>query len=213
LTPKVRNPNGVRTSRGDERGRQPNRDLASNTDRSLLLSIPLQPSQSGFSREVGGPRGEVATQANGGVSHASIQRFVQITQAFDPEATRVLGQAFDMACALLGRTPQPTVMREAIAKSIIETAKAGERDLVRLRGAGTSCAERYERSVGARRTHRPKGASSLRPQGARPRRKRASSGRPSPEGPFPAATFKMLPKAPALAGLLQQCLARNIAPM
>ena len=38
----------------------------------------------------------------------SIQRFVQITQAFDPEATRALGQAFDMACALLGRTPQPT---------------------------------------------------------------------------------------------------------
>ena len=67
---------------------------------------------------------------------ASIQRFAQITQAFDPEATRVLGQAFDMACALLGRTPQPTAVREAIAKSIIEAAKAGERDPVRLREAG-----------------------------------------------------------------------------
>ena len=32
---------------------------------------------------------------------ASIQRFAQITQAFDPEANRVLGQAFDMACCLL----------------------------------------------------------------------------------------------------------------
>ena len=53
----------------------------------------------------------------------SIQRFVQITAAFDPEATRTLGQAFDMACALLGRTPQPTAVREAIAKSIIEAAK------------------------------------------------------------------------------------------
>jgi hypothetical protein len=31
----------------------------------------------------------------------SIQRFVQITAAFHPEATRTLGQAFDMACALL----------------------------------------------------------------------------------------------------------------
>ena len=30
---------------------------------------------------------------------ASIQRFAEITQAFDPEATRTLGQAFDMACA------------------------------------------------------------------------------------------------------------------
>ena len=39
----------------------------------------------------------------------------------------------------------------------------------------------------------------LRPQGAR--RKRASAERPSPEGPFPAATFKMLPKA-ACAGRL-----------
>ena len=67
---------------------------------------------------------------------ASIQRFVQITQAFDPEATRSLGQAFDMACALLGGTPQPTAVREAIAKSIIEAAKAGERDPVRLREAG-----------------------------------------------------------------------------
>ena len=57
----------------------------------------------------------------------SIHRFVQITQAFDPEATRTLGQAFDMACALLGRTPQPTAVREAIAKNIIEAAKAVRR--------------------------------------------------------------------------------------
>ena len=54
------------------------------------------------------------------VPMASIQRFVQITQAFDPEATRVLGQAFDTACALLGHTPQPTAVREAIAKNILE---------------------------------------------------------------------------------------------
>jgi hypothetical protein len=66
----------------------------------------------------------------------SIQRFAAISQAFDPEATNVLGQAFDMACALLGHTPQPTAAREAIAKSIIEAAKAGERDPVRLQEAG-----------------------------------------------------------------------------
>ena len=53
-----------------------------------------------------------------------------------PEATRTLGQAFDTACALLGHTPQPTAVREAIAKSIIEAAKAGERDPARLREAG-----------------------------------------------------------------------------
>jgi hypothetical protein len=66
----------------------------------------------------------------------SIQRFAEIMQAFDPEATRILGQASDMACALLGHTPQPTAVREAMAKSIIEAAKAGERDPVRLREAG-----------------------------------------------------------------------------
>ena len=70
------------------------------------------------------------------VPMTSIQRFAQITQTFDPEATLILGQAFDMACALLGHTPQPTAVREAIAKSIIEAAKAGERDPVRLREAG-----------------------------------------------------------------------------
>jgi hypothetical protein len=67
---------------------------------------------------------------------ASIKRFVQTTQAFDPDTIRTLGQAFDMACALLGRTPQPTAVREAIAKNILEAAKAGERDPVRLREAG-----------------------------------------------------------------------------
>jgi hypothetical protein len=41
-----------------------------------------------------------------------------------------------MAYALLGRTVQPTAVREAIAKSIIEAAKAGERDPVALRDAG-----------------------------------------------------------------------------
>ena len=66
----------------------------------------------------------------------SIQRFVQTTQAFDPDTTRTLGQAFDTACALLSHTPQRTAIREAIAKSIIEPATAGERDPVRLRDAG-----------------------------------------------------------------------------
>jgi hypothetical protein len=66
----------------------------------------------------------------------SIDRSIQITGAFDPEATQTLGQAFDMACALLGRTPQPTAVREAIAKRILEAAKAGERDPVALRDEG-----------------------------------------------------------------------------
>jgi hypothetical protein len=66
----------------------------------------------------------------------SIERFSPISGSFDPEATRILGSAFDKACALLGRTPQPTAVREAIAKNIVEAAKQGERDPDRLRDAG-----------------------------------------------------------------------------
>ena len=59
----------------------------------------------------------------------SIQRFVQITQ-FDPEATRTLGQAFDMACASRQRYARPS------PKASLKPAKAGERDPVALRDAG-----------------------------------------------------------------------------
>jgi len=66
----------------------------------------------------------------------SIERFVQIGFVFDPETTRILGNAFDAACALVGRTPRPTATWEAIAKNILEAAKQGERDPRRLRDAG-----------------------------------------------------------------------------
>jgi len=66
----------------------------------------------------------------------AIGRFVQIGSVFDPEATRILGNAFDAACAFVGHTPQPTATWEAIAKNILEAAKQGERDPRRLREAG-----------------------------------------------------------------------------
>ncbi len=74
---------------------------------------------------------------------SSIERFFPITGAFDEEATRTLGLAFDKACALLGRTPQPTAAREAIAKNIVEAAKQGERNPDRLRDAGLSAVKQY----------------------------------------------------------------------
>ena len=52
----------------------------------------------------------------GAFAMLSIERFYSVTGSFDPDATRTLGLAFDKACALLGRTPQPTAVREAIAK-------------------------------------------------------------------------------------------------
>jgi hypothetical protein len=67
---------------------------------------------------------------------ASIERFYSGSSSFDPEVTRILGVAFDGACALVGRTPQPTATREAIAKAIVEAATQGERDLHRLRDTG-----------------------------------------------------------------------------
>jgi len=52
---------------------------------------------------------------------------------FDPETTRLMAIAFEMALVALQRTDgivNPT--REAVAKKIIELAKAGERDPERL---------------------------------------------------------------------------------
>jgi hypothetical protein len=66
---------------------------------------------------------------------AAVGPFDRIS-ALSKGVSALLSQAFDMACALLGRTPQPTAVREAIAKCIIEAAKVGERDPVRLREAG-----------------------------------------------------------------------------
>jgi hypothetical protein len=59
-----------------------------------------------------------------------VERFSPDTASFDEASTRRLGLAFDKACALLGRAPQPTNVREIVAKGIIEAAKQGERDFV-----------------------------------------------------------------------------------
>jgi hypothetical protein len=72
-----------------------------------------------------------------------VERFSPETASFDQESTRTLGLAFDKACALLGHTPQPTAVREVVAKCIIEAAKQGERDVDRLRDAGLAPVRRY----------------------------------------------------------------------
>jgi hypothetical protein len=48
--------------------------------------------------------------------------------AFDTDATRVMGEAFDHACHFLHDVGQPDLVREIIAKRIIEAARNGERD-------------------------------------------------------------------------------------
>ena len=54
----------------------------------------------------------------------------------DLVATQVMGEAFDAACKELHDKGQPTLVYEVIAKRIIDAAKKGERDPVRLRNAG-----------------------------------------------------------------------------
>ena len=68
---------------------------------------------------------------------ASILPFVRKTGiAFDDDATKAIGEAFDAACGALHDAGQPEIVYEAIAKRIIDAAKSGERDVDRLRDAG-----------------------------------------------------------------------------
>src|SRR5260370_3208886 len=48
--------------------------------------------------------------------------------AFDDDATQVMGKAFDRACQSLHDNGQPDLVRQIIAKRIIEVARKGERD-------------------------------------------------------------------------------------
>jgi hypothetical protein len=54
---------------------------------------------------------------------------------FDDADTRIMGEAFDAACEELRDTWQSSRARELMAKRIIDAARAGERDVDRLRDA------------------------------------------------------------------------------
>ena len=70
---------------------------------------------------------------------ASILPFIRKAGAvFDDRATQIMGEAFDTACKDLHDTGQPPIVYEVIAVRIINAAKNGERDPVRLRNAGLS---------------------------------------------------------------------------
>jgi hypothetical protein len=53
--------------------------------------------------------------------------------SFDDKATRSMGAAFDQACSSLGRLERSANVRELLAKRIVEAARNGELDPVRLR--------------------------------------------------------------------------------
>lgn len=71
----------------------------------------------------------------------TIDRYVQLTNFFDPDTILLLGSAFQRACALVGHAAQPVAVREAVAKAIFEAAKQGERDPLCLRDAGLAAIE------------------------------------------------------------------------
>lgn len=58
------------------------------------------------------------------------------SDAFDDEAVRLMGEAFDAACTQLGNISAQA--REIVASLIIEMARRGERDPSRLLAAGLS---------------------------------------------------------------------------
>ena len=81
----------------------------------------------------------------GEVNVASILPFVRNAGAvFDDRLTQIMGEAFDDACKELHDTGQPPIVYEVIAKRIIDAAKNGERDLVRLRNAGLAALDPHK---------------------------------------------------------------------
>ena len=45
---------------------------------------------------------------------------------FGPDATRAMGASFDKVCSTLGDNDQPNVVKEVIAKKIIELVRKGD---------------------------------------------------------------------------------------
>jgi hypothetical protein len=73
----------------------------------------------------------------GEICGGSILPFIARSGAvFNDLATKVMGEAFDAACNELHDKGQPTVVYDVIAKRIIDAAKNGERDQVKLRNIG-----------------------------------------------------------------------------
>ena len=52
--------------------------------------------------------------------------------AFGPEVTQAMAAAFDKACQSIKDYPQEILLRDALARRIIELARQGEHDPVRL---------------------------------------------------------------------------------
>jgi hypothetical protein len=54
-------------------------------------------------------------------------------QAFDPEHIQIMTAAFEDVCRDLGLAPREDPLRDIVARAILECARTGEHDPVRLR--------------------------------------------------------------------------------
>lgn len=63
---------------------------------------------------------------------------------FDDAVTRIMGEAFDAACEEIRSAGEPPIVREIMAKKIIDAARAGERDVNRLRDAALLALKRSQ---------------------------------------------------------------------
>jgi hypothetical protein len=64
---------------------------------------------------------------------------------FDDATNRIMSAAFDAACKELHDTGQPLVVQEVMAERIIDAARSGERDLIRLRDAALTALDASKR--------------------------------------------------------------------
>jgi hypothetical protein len=87
----------------------------------------------------------VVLRVMGAVTVASILPFIRSRSDFDDQMTRILGDAFDSACKALDDSGQPLIVQEVIARRIIDAAKKGVRDPVRLRDIGLAALPRSSR--------------------------------------------------------------------
>jgi hypothetical protein len=62
----------------------------------------------------------------------TIMQFMPDQSVFEPEVTQAMSAAFDDACRALNLTDSAAREREAVAVRIIELARRGERDPIRL---------------------------------------------------------------------------------
>ena len=69
----------------------------------------------------------------GGISMGTIIQFTREQNAFDPEATNAMSAAFEEVCRALKLLDTDANGREVVAAQIIELARRGEKDPIRLR--------------------------------------------------------------------------------